>query len=243
MLFKGFDGFMSSNDVVIDSATVVLLSEFKSDKGSKELKVMLAKRSADLSFLPNHWVFPGGAVDDADYVPAGNHQNALQKAAVREVMEEVAVDISANELHHFAHWITPEAAPRRYSTYFFWTFLSEAQRQLAQVDGSELVELAWLSAEQAIDMQANGQMPMLPPTLVSLLHLQGCKEERQVEVNLSSDKLESITPKMAIDDENLLMLYPGDNAYESGDIGFVNADEPQHRCVMQNNIWRFVDTR
>lgn len=48
-------------------------------------ELLIVKRSAADNFLPNVWEFPGGGVEDGE---------TLQKALVRELKEEINIDIS-----------------------------------------------------------------------------------------------------------------------------------------------------
>lgn len=77
-----------------DAATVLVLRET-----AEGLEVYLTRRSARSAFLPEFYVFPGGAVDAADAVEArallrgsaGDVEPALAYAAVRETFEEVGL--------------------------------------------------------------------------------------------------------------------------------------------------------
>ncbi len=51
-----------------DAATVILLREPKTDKGSG-FEVLMARRSSKSSFVPSSYVFPGGRVDEEDCRP------------------------------------------------------------------------------------------------------------------------------------------------------------------------------
>lgn len=73
-----------------DAATVIVLREERGD-----LEVFLTRRSARSAFLPEYYVFPGGAVDpeDTEAVPllrgsAGDCDPAFTVAAARETFEE-----------------------------------------------------------------------------------------------------------------------------------------------------------
>ncbi|MEI7889263.1 MAG: NUDIX domain-containing protein, partial [Actinomycetes bacterium] len=56
--------------------------------GDTGLEVLLVKRNPNARFMGGAWVFPGGAVDSDE----GDGEEALRAAAVREVLEEAAVD-------------------------------------------------------------------------------------------------------------------------------------------------------
>src|SRR3954468_4810466 len=81
------------------AATVVLLRG-----GAERVDALLLRRTPHARFMGGAWVFPGGAVDAAD----GRGDGGLRAAAVREVAEEAAIEITADVLVPFARWITPE---------------------------------------------------------------------------------------------------------------------------------------
>ena len=64
-------------------------------------RILMVKRSRQLAFFPNAWVFPGGRVDEQDeHVPVygdvdGLSNNAFAVAAVRECFEEAGVWLGA----------------------------------------------------------------------------------------------------------------------------------------------------
>jgi 8-oxo-dGTP pyrophosphatase MutT (NUDIX family) len=60
----------------------------------------------------------------------------------------------------WSRWITPEVEPRRYDTYFFLARLP--QGQLTRHIGTEASHAVWASPAQT------GELPMLPPTRVTL---------------------------------------------------------------------------
>src|SRR5437764_9958576 len=80
------------------AATVILLRG-----GSSELEVLLVRRTPEARFMGGVWVFPGGAVDEAE----GAGDEAHRAAAVRELHEEagIALDDPAT-LVKFSRWIT-----------------------------------------------------------------------------------------------------------------------------------------
>ena len=80
----------------------------------RALEVLLARRNLEARFMPGVWVFPGGAIDDADFGAEGDDEldadeHAHRVCAVREVAEEVGITLpDPGALVPFARWITPE---------------------------------------------------------------------------------------------------------------------------------------
>lgn len=68
---------------------------------------------------------------------------------LRDMAETENLDYALDTLVPFAHWITPEAMPKRFDTWFFVAKAPEGQIGLH--DGSESVESEWIGAQQALD--------------------------------------------------------------------------------------------
>jgi 8-oxo-dGTP pyrophosphatase MutT (NUDIX family) len=73
--------------------------------------------------------------------------------------------LDLDELHDFAHWITPETQPRRFDTRFFLVRAPESQE--ASADGTELVACEWIGPREATEKH----VALMPPTHLNLLRL------------------------------------------------------------------------
>src|ERR1700679_1385019 len=102
------------------AATVILLRG-----GARTLEVLLVKRTEKAKFMGGVWVFPGGAVDEAD---PGSGGEAHRAAAARELTEEAGVVLEDPErLVEFSRWIPPEEVTIRFDTRFFLAELPAGQ--------------------------------------------------------------------------------------------------------------------
>lgn len=106
---------MSSIPEPRPAATVVLIRD-----GKQGLETLMLKRNKALLFAGGIWVFPGGALEQADWDGAdGDESVAARLAAAREAEEESGLEIDTQGLVEISLWITPEAEPRRFHTWFF----------------------------------------------------------------------------------------------------------------------------
>jgi 8-oxo-dGTP pyrophosphatase MutT (NUDIX family) len=150
------------------AATVVLLR-------GEEAEILLLKRSRQMGFMANLWVFPGGRVDAEDASAAA--------AAIRETWEEAGVLLSDPPvtaaapdearstlpaalrwlaLTPFSRWVTPTREPKRFDTLFF---AASVPRGIEAVpDASEVTEAAWLTAADALARHEAGALALAPPT-------------------------------------------------------------------------------
>ncbi|MDP9170327.1 MAG: NUDIX hydrolase [Acidobacteriota bacterium] len=76
------------------------------------------------------------------------------------------VRLALGELVKFAHWITPEVAPKRFDTYFYICRAPAAER--AYCDGHETVALEWIQPLEAVAGAERGDRSFLLPTIESL---------------------------------------------------------------------------
>lgn len=80
--------------------------------------------------------------------------------------EQEQLRFAADQLTHFAHWITPPMMPKRFDTHFY---LAHAPAdQLAVHDGHESVDSVWLTPQEAIAAAAQGTYTIIFPTLRNL---------------------------------------------------------------------------
>jgi 8-oxo-dGTP pyrophosphatase MutT (NUDIX family) len=164
------------------AATLVLLRD--TDRG---IEVALLQRAANLGFAGGMYVFPGGALDDADaalgdpwliaairetfeecgvLLATPNPQTELQHLRARdfrEVLDELGVEPAASVLHPFSHWITPEVESRRFDTKFYAAELPAGQ-DIADFT-TEHQAIGWF---RPADTEG---LPMLPPTSAVLAEL------------------------------------------------------------------------
>lgn len=101
-------------------------------------EILMGMRGARHRFMPNRLVFPGGAVDRADFTAAiatslshrtqaalsrnanARLARALGHAAARELLEEAGLSLGAlNGLDYLARAVTPTDSPIRFNARFF----------------------------------------------------------------------------------------------------------------------------
>ena len=78
--------------------------------------------------------------------------------------DDLVLDLSTT--HYVAHWITPMGEKRRFDTRFFLTEAPPGQE--GAHDDKETVESLWVRPQEALRMQAAGELMMLPPTIINL---------------------------------------------------------------------------
>lgn len=85
------------------------------------------------------------------------------------LLQEEDLRLDVQRLIHWAHWITPSAAPKRFDTRFFVARLPPEQS--AVIDAVEATEMAWMTPASVIAAARDGVMTLSTPTLFNLLEL------------------------------------------------------------------------
>ncbi len=89
--------------------------------------------------------------------------------SLAELLGRRSLVLRGDLLRPWAHWITPEIETRRYDTRFFVAALPEGQR--TRDVSTESDRVTWARPAEAAAAARRGDMPMLPPTLVTLTEL------------------------------------------------------------------------
>lgn len=213
------------------AATVVLIRD-----GNTGLETLLLKRNEELKFAGGFWVFPGGGLEDSDWVDAeGRAEHAARVAAAREAYEESGLRVEPESLIHISHWTTPETAPKRFETWFFLTLAPDQPEVM--IDGSEIHDHAWMGVDEALTANQEGRIGLFPPTIITLSLLRRYSTAAQAMAGISKRTPYKITPVIAKEGSEVNILYPGDASYPSGDL---NQKGPLHRSIMKNACWTYL---
>jgi 8-oxo-dGTP pyrophosphatase MutT (NUDIX family) len=189
----------------------------------------LLKRNKALHFAPSYWVFPGGRVDSADGSFQSEDMEATAKqAAAREAAEEAGIEVDPKLLYHYCHWTTPTGDTRRYSTWFFHTYLPKKETRI-EIDKSEIVDHNWIHPYEALKMHLNGHLPILPPTFISLQRIKNARTYDDVIAEFNRTGVVKAEPVVSFKDHVFYSLYEGDAGYETRDITKTSS---KHRLVI-----------
>ncbi len=185
------------------AATVILLRG-----GADGLELLLVKRNPAARFMGGVWVFPGGAVEQAE----GDDDRAHRAAAVRELREEAGVELpDPRALVKFSRWITPELVRTRFDTHFFLASLPPGQEP--RVDGEECVELGWFTPAGALEAHRAGQILLVFPTIKHLEQLSPFASAAELLAYASGRTVEAVQPHVVLDGEVARVLLPGEPGY------------------------------
>jgi glyoxylase-like metal-dependent hydrolase (beta-lactamase superfamily II)/8-oxo-dGTP pyrophosphatase MutT (NUDIX family) len=112
------------------------------------------------------------------------------KLSFHEFLDKERLVLRAGELAYFGHWITAPGRARRFDTRFFLALAP--QDQVGAHDGTELIDSLWLRPQDAIDLEARGDLQLVfatKNTLADLIRFARAKDaleharEADVETN------------------------------------------------------------
>jgi 8-oxo-dGTP pyrophosphatase MutT (NUDIX family) len=133
---------------------------------------------------------------------AGRH--TLGGIAAREGLR-----LGTDALLHWAHWITPEALPKRFDTHFF--LAAAPAGQIAAHDALEVTDGAWMAPEEALARHRRGEFPLVFATVHQLRELLGLAGSAAAQARFAGSVPRTIMPEATrTADGGFLVKLPGD---------------------------------
>ena len=128
-----------------------------------------------------------------------------------DLLRKEGLQLAADQLTYFAHWITPVTAPRRYDTRFFMAEAPAGQEPLH--DDHETIAATWISPAEALSLHARGTFEMRTPTVRTLETFAACDTVASLRRSLATvqGNVQALMPRIAKNGQRLL---PGEPGYE-----------------------------
>ena len=151
---------------------------------------------------------------------------------LKDIAQKENLLFSPDALIPYAHWITPEISPKRFSTRFFLARLPEGQ--LTTTDCNELTDCLWTTPKNILKMHYNKEIMLMPPTLKTLEELAAYAN---IDALFSGARNRTIYPILPQHSENFLKL-PHDPEYGIEKFKVqARPDEPS-RIIFTDGIWQ-----
>lgn len=124
---------------------------------------------------------------------------ANRELTLLELAEKENLRYAADLLHYYSHWVTPELAPKRYTTRFFVAaFPDEAERLLH--DMGETTDSRWISPSEALRQGREGTFTIIFPTRKHLEQLAAFEDVDTLVASTRGKVVEEILPHIAMVD-------------------------------------------
>jgi len=132
-----------------------------------------------------------------------------------DVCRDERLRLATDRVHYFAHWITPEGAPRRFDTRFF--VAATPPGQAATHDAGETVADEWVRPADALDRHRRGEIEMMPPTVISLQDIgRFATTDALTAAVAAAGRVATVEPKIIMEGRGSRIVLPGDPGYDEG---------------------------
>lgn len=171
----------------------------------EECGVLLARDTADAN---------GPLISGAALAPLDSAREPLNSGALNltTFLETHSLTLAADQLVHFAHWITPEMMPKRFDTHFY--LATAPADQLAIHDGYESVDSVWIKPAQAVAEAQSGARTIIFPTLRNLEKLARFETVAQALATTRAELVVTVLPWTEQRDNGTYLCIPENAGYD-----------------------------
>lgn len=134
------------------------------------------------------------------------------------LVESKTIELATDALVPFAHWITPEAEPRRFDAQFF--IAAAPHDQLAVADGHETLECSWMSPADALREADAGRALVMFPTRLNLMKLARSDSVADALDRAQSEPVVTVQPVIETTPGGRVIRVPPDRGYEITEMRF-----------------------
>ncbi len=153
--------------------------------------------------------------DPADATRLGRERTAVNAGARRflDVCSAHGLTLATDRVHYFAHWITPQGAPRRYDTRFF--VAAAPPDQTPAHDAGEVIAEDWVQPAEALRRHREGEIELIFPTIRNLQAIGRFETSAELlGAAAAAGRIPVIEPRVVADGNGVRILLPGDPGYE-----------------------------
>lgn len=108
-------------------------------------QVLLQRRSPNKRYDANKWALCAGHVDAYE---------SLEDAAIREIKEEIGIDVSKQDLHKYGEKSVSLKESNSHITYLYYIKTNLAEEDFV-IQQEELSEVKWFDIDEVIEMIVN----------------------------------------------------------------------------------------
>lgn len=117
-----------------------------------------------------------------------------------------------SSLGRWSHWITPEKMKKRFDTRFFIVLMPD--KQTCVPDNLETKQGEWLTPDTALEKNLTGEVPLSPPTIVTLTQLKGIPDIDELKIQMAARPWgDPIAPEMIPTDAGPVIIEPWDDQF------------------------------
>ena len=185
-------------------------------------------------------------IRDLDALLDQRRRDQLGPGWLRTHLREKGGKLAVSRLHRWSHWITPPPMKRRFDTRFFLAPMPE--NQTCRPDQKETTHGRWITPRDALAGNLSGEIPLSPPTLVTLHDLQRFPSLESL-MTAASHRLwgSPIEPRVIPLERGVMIIEPWDPMYEEDTIRIkksaleaylLGPEVPFSRLWYDGRLWR-----
>ena len=142
------------------------------------------------------------------------HRDALNRGqtSLREIIDAEDLRLACDLLVRFAHWITPELAPKRFDTHFY--LVAAPPDQVALHDGGESVDSTWTTPSAALADADAGRCTIVFPTRLNLMKLGRSRAVEEALATARTSAIVTVMPRIEQTDAGTVLRIPAEADYD-----------------------------
>ena len=156
-----------------------------------------------------------GAIVDGQRAAAlgERYRSELEASAVglADIAEAEGLRLCLDQLHPFAHWITPVHMPKRFDTHFFLA-RAPADHDLLH-DGSEAVDSIWIKPDQALREADAGQRTLVFATRLNIERAGHSRSVDEAIARAAGDPIVTVLPDVEKTENGRILRIPIEAGY------------------------------
>jgi 8-oxo-dGTP pyrophosphatase MutT (NUDIX family) len=143
----------------------------------------------------------------------GAHRTRLLAGEVSfiDIVRDEGLTLALDMLVPFAHWVTPEALPKRFDTHFF--LVAAPVSQLGAHDGGESVEGLWIAPSQALAEAESGRRTLVYATRMNLTKLARYASVAEAVAATRAKPIVTVVPRVKRTSEGRWLQIPAEAGY------------------------------
>lgn len=130
--------------------------------------------------------------DDAPRLAADRDALRREATTLDAMLAAKDLTLDPEALQYYAHWITPEARPRRFDTRFFVAAMPPGQA--ARHCGVETVDGVWIEPHAALGRHAAGDFQLVLPTRMHLQRLSAYRTLDELLADAATKPIRTVLP-------------------------------------------------
>lgn len=142
---------------------------------------------------------------------AGREAVARGEVGFRDFVAGLGLRLDLGAMTPFAHWITPAAMSKRFSTHFY--LMTAPPDQLAACDGFETVDAEWIAPAEALRLQEAGRRTIVFPTRLNLALLSESTCVAEALASAAARPVAPIEPHLEQTPDGMIVSIPTDAGY------------------------------